>query len=278
MTLKNNIPKKSNRAIKLPLLLKQLIEKKFMEGSKILKDSQIIILGVCIAGATIVASLILSGGFLKIMKFWQHTITVKGSAQEIIKSDYIVWDCTFTRREASLQIAYKELKGDLGNILAYMTSKEVNKNDEHINQIDTKRVYQKDNDGNDTSVISGYELSQSIEIRSKDIDKIDALAHQSTELIDQGINFESVTPNYFYNNIDALKVELLAKATENAKSRAESIVNSVGNKIGSLQSAKMGVFQITPITSTQVSDYGEDDTNSLEKKVMVVVNASFAIE
>jgi len=71
---------------------------------------------------------------------------------------------------------------------------------------------------------------------------------------------------------------LLAKATENAKLRAESIVSSVGNKIGSLQSAKMGVFQITPLTSTQVSDYGEDDTTSLEKKVMVVVNASFSIE
>ena len=71
---------------------------------------------------------------------------------------------------------------------------------------------------------------------------------------------------------------MLAKATANAKLRAESIVKSVGNKIGTLQSAKMGVFQITPVTSTQVSDYGEDDTTSLQKKVMVVVNASFSIE
>jgi len=70
-----------------------------------------------------VASLILTGGFLKVMKFWQHTITVKGSAQEIIKSDYIVWDCTFTRRDTSLQKAYKDLKGDLENVLAYLSSK-----------------------------------------------------------------------------------------------------------------------------------------------------------
>ena len=249
-----------------------------MESSKGFKDSQIIILGICIAVATIVASLILSGGFLKVMKFWQHTITVKGSAQEIIKSDYIVWDCTFTRRGASLQEAYKALKGDLDNVLAYMASKQVNKNDMHINQITTTRVYQKDKNDKDTNVVDSYVLSQSIEIRSNDLDKIDAISRQSTELIDQGINFESATPNYFYNKIDALKVEMLAKATANAKLRAESIVGSVGNKIGSLQSAKMGVFQITPVTSTQVSDYGEDDTTSLEKKVMVVVNASFSIE
>lgn len=249
-----------------------------MENSRGFKDSQIIILGVCIAVATIVASLILSGGFLKVMKFWQHTITVKGSAQEIIKSDYIVWDCSVTRRDSNLQSAYKELKEDLDKVLVYMDSKRVNKVDMNINQIDIKRIYQKDRNDKDTNIVDSYELSQSIEIRSKDIDKINAIAHQSTELIDQGIDFESETPSYFYNNIDALKVEMLAKATENAKLRAESIVGSVGNKIGSLQSAKMGVFQITPVTSTQVSDYGEDDTSSLQKKVMVVVNASFSIE
>ena len=249
-----------------------------MEGSKIFKDSQVIVLGICIAVATIVASLILSGGFLKVMKFWQHTITVKGAAQEIIKSDYIVWDCTFTRRGPSLQEAYKDLKGDLDNVLAYMKSKQVEKKEMYINQIVTTRVYQKDKDDKDTNIVDSYVLSQSIEIRSNDLDKIDALSRQSTELIDQGINFESANPQYFYNKIDALKVELLAKATQNAKLRAESIVSAAGNKIGSLQSAKMGVFQITPVTSTQVSDYGEDDTTSLEKKVMVVVNASFSIE
>jgi len=249
-----------------------------MEGSKILKDSQIIILGVCIAAATIAGSVILSDGFLRVMKLWQHTITVKGSAQEIIKSDFIVWDSTFTERGKTLQTAYKALKGDLEKVLAYMASKQVDKNDMRINQINTTRVYQKDKDDQDTNIVDSYVLSQSIEIRSKDIDKIDNLSHQSTELIDQGINFESANPSYFYNEINALKVELLAKATQNAKLRAESIVGSVGNKILALQSVKMGVFQITPVTSTQVSAYGEDDTTSLEKKVMIVINASFSIK
>jgi len=249
-----------------------------MESSRGFKDSQIIILGVCIAVATIVASLILSGGFLKVMKFWQHTITVKGAAQQIIKSDYIVWNCTFTRRGQTLQDAYKDLKGDLEAVLAYMDKKQVVKGDMHVNQIVTTRVYQKDKSDKDTNIVDSYVLSQSIEIRSNDIDKIDAISHESTELIDQGINFESATPNYFYTKIDALKVEMLSKATENAKLRAESMVKPTGNKIGMLQSARMGVFQITPVTSVDVSDYGENDTSALQKKVMVVVNASFAIE
>lgn len=40
----------------------------------------------------------------------------------------------------------------------------------------------------------------------------------------------------------------------------------------------MGVFQITPVTSNDVSWYGENDTSSFEKKIMAVVTASFAVE
>jgi hypothetical protein len=97
-------------------------------------------------------------------------------------------------------------------------------------------------------------------------------------LINQDIQFISQAPEYYYTKLADLKIEMLAKATEDAKQRAISMANSTGNKIGAIRSAKMGVFQITPITSTNVSWYGENDTSSFEKKVMAVVTASFAIE
>ena len=38
------------------------------------------------------------------------------------------------------------------------------------------------------------------------------------------------------------------------------------------------VFQITPVTSYDVSEWGMNDTSSLEKKVNAVVNVEFAIK
>jgi hypothetical protein len=70
---------------------------------------------------------------------------------------------------------------------------------------------------------------------------------------------------------------MLSEATENAKKRAESMAKASGNKIGSIRSARMGVFQITPVNSYDVSDWGMNDTSSLEKKVNAVVNVEFAI-
>ena len=249
-----------------------------MEGQKSFKDSQIVILGVCIAVATVTASVILSQGILKVMKFKEQVITVTGSAQKNIKSDYIVWDGTFTRRDVDLPAVYKKVQDDLEKVKAYLASKQVNSSEIVVSQITPLTIYKKNKDGKDTNDIEWYQLSQMVEIRSNEVEKIDAVSRQATELINQGITFESSAPNYFYTKLDELKIEMLARATQNAKMRAESMVRATNNNIGFMRSAKMGVFQITPITSTDVSDYGYNDTSSLDKKVMAVVSAAFAIE
>lgn len=249
-----------------------------MEKRGMFKDSQIIILGLCIAGATIISSLILSKGVLKVMKFSQQVINVTGAAQKNITSDYIVWVSWITRREADLPTAYKNLKEDLDTVLTYLESKGIRKEEIITSQITTSKIFKKTTDGKETNDVEAYELSQNIEIRSIDVAKIDLISRESTELINQNIVFMSGAPSYFYTKLDDLKIEMLAKATENAKQRAESMVKATSNKIGFMRSAKMGVFQITPVTSTDVSDYGYNDTSALEKKVMAVVSASFAIE
>ncbi|MDD5428480.1 MAG: SIMPL domain-containing protein [Candidatus Omnitrophica bacterium] len=249
-----------------------------MEGGNFLKNSQIIILGICIAAAVIASSVILSGGFLKVMKFTREQINVTGSATKEIRSDYIVWRGEFKRREANLKAAYKLLKEDLDEVKAYLVSKGVTEPETDISQVITETVYKKNKEGNDTNDIQGYCLTQAVEIRSNDVDKIDTVSRESTELIDRGIQFTSFAPEYFYTKLDDLKIEMLAKATENAKARAANMAKATGNRIGFMRSARMGVFQITPATSTDVSDYGVNDTTSLDKKVMAVVTVSFAIE
>ena len=249
-----------------------------MEGGNFFKNSQIIVLGICIAVATIVSSVILSGGFLKVMKFTREQISVTGSATKDIKSDYIVWVGSFSRREANLKAAYAGLKSDLDKIKEYLKSKGVKDDEITICQVSTETVYKKNDKGNDTNDIQAYRLSQNIEIRSYDVEKIDKVAREITELINQNIEFTSGSPEYFYTKLDELKIEMLAKATQNAKQRAESMVKATGNRIGFMRSARMGVFQITPVTSTDVSDWGVNDTTSFDKKVMAVVTVSFAIE
>lgn len=249
-----------------------------MEKGRFLRDSQIVVLGLCIVAATIAGSVILSQGFLKVMKFTNEVITVTGSVQEKIKSDYIIWRGCITRREIDLKTAYSSLQADLSKLKVYLGKKGLKKEELIILQVETEVVYKKNIKGNDTNEIEGYKLKQFVEVRSNDVDKVTQISRESTEIIDQGIQFESQAPEYYYTKLDALKIEMLGKATNNAKLRAESMAKASGSRVGFMRAAKMGVFQITPENSTEVSDWGENDTTSLMKKVTAVVAASFELK
>ncbi|MFA6282102.1 MAG: SIMPL domain-containing protein [Candidatus Omnitrophota bacterium] len=249
-----------------------------MESLKVLRSTQIIILGVCIALATIVSTVILSKGLLQIKKFSNEVIDVTGSAQKQITSDYVVWNASFSGRSAQLKNAYEGLQADLETVITYFKQKGLKEDEIVISQITTEIIYQKNDKGNPTNDIEDYLLTQNVEVRSYDVKKVDNLARQSTELINQNIALISQAPQYFYTKLAELKIEMLSMATENAKARAITMAKAAGNKIGVMRSAKMGVFQITPANSYDVSWYGENDTSSFEKKVQAVVTASFAIQ
>ena len=249
-----------------------------MQKISMLRNTQIIILGLCVAAATIVSSVILSKGMLRVMQFNKEVIDVTGSAEKKIVSDYIVWNGAFDVRAVELKSAYAKLQADLETVKNYLMSKGISEKELIIDQVSTKILYKKNEKGHDTNDIEGYLLRQTVEVRSKDVQKVSEISRQVTELIDKDIQFLSGSPEYFYTKLAELKIEMLARATADAKERAISMATSAGNKIGLMRSAKMGVFQITPVNSYEVSWYGSNDTSSFEKKVMAVVSASFAIE
>lgn len=126
--------------------------------------------------------------------------------------------------------------------------------------------------------VESYRLMQTVEVSSPDVDKLTTISREATELINSGVAFESYPPQYFYTKIADLKVELLGLATKDAKTRAEQIAKSTGSQIGNLRAAKMGVFQITPMYSTEVSDAGINDTSSIDKEITGVITCDFEIK
>jgi len=73
-------------------------------------------------------------------------------------------------------------------------------------------------------------------------------------------------------------VELIGLASKDAKERAEQIAKSTDNSIGEVRSSKMGVIQINAKNASEVSDYGMNNTSSIDKTITVVVNMSFSIK
>ena len=55
------------------------------------------------------------------------------------------------------------------------------------------------------------------------------------------------------------------------------MLDATGSNVGKVKSMRMGVFQITPADSNNVSDMGINDTTTIDKKVTAVANVVFNV-
>ena len=126
--------------------------------------------------------------------------------------------------------------------------------------------------------LESYNLSQPIEIVSNDVNKIKEISLDIQNLLEKNIDININQTSYFYSKLSDLKVELLELATIDSMQRASAMLKATNNKVGKIQSVKMGVFQITEVDSTNVSDMGINDTSTIDKKVTAVANVVFKIK
>jgi hypothetical protein len=233
--------------------------------------------GVVLALGLVVASII--GGYSFVRgKRGDQTITVTGSARKRIKSDMVVWRSAVSYQGTTLADAYRSLSENVPRVKAYLISKGIAENQITISSITSQSLHGKNSDGEETGEITGYTLRQELEVRSNDVDKIAQIARQATELINQGILIESMAPEFYYTKLGAEKIEMLGAAAKDALDRAKQIAQSTSSSVGSVRTARMGVLQITPADSNEVSDSGMNDTTSIDKDITAVVNIGFGVD
>ncbi len=233
-------------------------------------------IGFMLAAGLVASSIILAWAYTN-KKNGDEAVTVTGSAKKRIKSNLVVWSASVSYRSADLSSAYRSLTENVPKIKKYLIEKGVEEDQITISAISSQTLHGRDENGNSTSEVTGYSLGQEVEVRSGKVDLISKIAREATELINQGILIESSPPRYYYTELGDLKIEMLGEAAKDAKIRAEQIAASTGNKVGAIRSARMGVMQITAADSTEVSDYGINDTSTIDKDLTAVVNINFAV-
>lgn len=203
-------------------------------------------------------------------------ISVTGSAYKNVQADSARMVFEVTARRPDKQQAYNTVKAQIPVIKEYLKEK-------GLTNVDVKASsgyysYKYTPNGNATNEIAYYNISQELEVKSDDVQKIKEVSTDIQNLLDKGIDINYVNTEYYYSKLSDLKIELLREATSDAKSRAEAMLKATHNKPGKIQSVQMGVFQITPVDSTNVSDMGINDTSTIDKKVTAVANIVFRIK
>jgi uncharacterized protein len=226
--------------------------------------------------ALVMAAFLAAGAIRDVRQ--NDVLTVKGSAKRPIRSDYVTWRVSLSSQQPTLKASYQELKTYAEKVKRYLEAQRLPNTEITLTPIVTSSVLERYPNGQETGKTLAYQLRQSLQLTSNEVDRITTLSRQANELINEGIPVDLAPPEYLYTKLSSLRIEMLAEATKDAKARAEIIAKSTGNRIGVVRSADTGIFQITPRYSTEVSDSGIYDTSSLEKDITAVVTVKFAIE
>jgi uncharacterized protein len=231
--------------------------------------------GFFLAAGLVVSCAVATAAFLKVRN--SQFITVKGSARKNVESDLVVWRGSFVANAKTLLEAQKEIARSREQVRTFLSARSLtNFSFTPITIEEMKGTL--DADGLRREQVVGYRLTQSVRVESAEVVRTAQLDSDCSTLVEQGVMFTTQPPEFIYTKSGEAKIEMLAEATKDARSRAEQIAAQGGRMIARLHNADMGVIQIAPLYSGQTSWEGMNDTTALEKTITAVVTTTFALE
>ena len=237
-----------------------------------------VVSAIVISAAIVIATWIL-GSAWESTHYATERINVTGLATRDFTSDLIVWRGTFERKANVIRGAYTMIKQDAELIKKFLADHGVKDADVVFDAVDIQKQFRsiRENE-NYYQQFDGYRLAQSLTIQSKDVDKIEVVSREISELLNAGIELTSQAPQYYYTKLAALKLDLLSKASANGKARADSLAANASSRLGSLRTAETGIFQITGQNSDEEYTWGGAfNTASRDKTASITVRMEFEV-
>jgi hypothetical protein len=243
-----------------------------------------IILSLCI-----VLSAVVLGNAFKKRNATLDSISVVGLGTKQFTSDEILFSGSYSVKAMDAKEAYAQMMADKEKVNHFFMSKGFQAKEINFSGVSFEKSYRTITieSGNDETkseqIFDGYIAKQSISLTSKKnpelMRRIEAVADQTAELINSGIEFNPNPVQYTYSDLPSLKHDLIVKATQDAKERAEKIIKTADGTRGKLKTASMGVFQITGEGSDEEdSSGGNNDIYSKQKSARITVRLEYELE
>lgn len=241
----------------------------------------LIIFGIILALGLIAAAFVLGTQFKNLKQ--SGTITVKGLAEAPYKANLAQIQMGVSAWGQDYAGALANGKNDFKALQQFVASKGFSISSQNVTPISVEPYNEDyvDEQGQTRTRQNGYKATQTLSISSQELNKI---TNMLAQVQNYRISHESVTfekPQYLLNDLEKIKHDLIAKATDDANKRAEEFAKTGHAKVGVMRSASQGSFNILDAHNpdTDDSDYGGTyDKDGVDKLVRLVVTIDYAIE
>lgn len=231
-----------------------------------------------ILGASLIIAAMIASYALYSIRALDNTLSVTGSTKQRVTADTAKWGMNIERiveTDADVARGFSQVAADMVQVKKFLLAQGFAESDIDVQPTITGDHYQDNGEGRQIRKIL---VSQSVSVTTRTVALVEAASQKTIELAQKNIRFNAQQPQYLISNLPELRIALIGKAIEDAKKRAESIAGAMGQRVGRMKSANNGVVQVMAPDSTAVSDYGEYDTSTKEKDVMLSVKAVFVLK
>jgi len=202
------------------------------------------ILGLLIGGGVAVAGYFIGHGFLK-ARASDRYVTVKGLSERELPANLVLWPIVYSVTSDDLETLQQRLDDGAAKISAFLAGDFAA---EEIN-VSAPRVTDRHAQGmmDQQGRLERYMAEATVTVRTGRIDAARTAMERSGSLVKQGValirSYEFQT-QYLYTGLDAIKPEMIAEATRDARAAAERFAEDSGSRVGGIRNAQQGYFSI----------------------------------
>ena len=205
-----------------------------------------------------------------------NSVTVTGQARTNATADNSVWTLNAQESSANAASAVSKVGKSVDALTKYLVAGGIPASGIQTGGVNTNAVNEYIN-GNPSGRVLSYQASQSVTVRSKDVNRVYSLSNGIGALLQTGVNINNYGPQFYVSNLAALRPALLAQAMVDAKARGISMTKAVGSSLGGVVAVSSGPVQVTSPDSVDTSGGGMYDTSTIPKTVTVTVSVSFKV-
>jgi uncharacterized protein len=120
-------------------------------------------------------------------------------------------------------------------------------------------------------------VSRSIQLRTNDIARVRAAYARQAELLRDGVELVGSGSNisFTFTKLNALKPQMIAEATRNARESAEQFARDSGVSVGKMKTASQGYFSVGPRDGQECDDCSSSGGSTPFQKVRVVTTIDY---
>jgi uncharacterized protein len=220
----------------------------------------------------------LGDGFRRYKLAEQRSISVRGVSERNVTADLATWPVNFSHEGTELSSVQQSVDQQARAVRAFFLRAGFKPDEITDQDVSLTRVQPTDRDGEPVGP-QKLTVTRSIQLRTNDIARVRAAYARQAELLRDGVEVVGSASNvsFTFTKLNALKPEMIAEATQNARRSAEQFAKDSGVSVGKLKTASQGYFSVGARDGEDCEDCGSSGGSSPYQKVRVVTTIDYDI-